>query len=118
MVLLFTGVGGEQAVVACVADAIAHLAGGGVGERDRNELAEADPLFAIGGWFQVRQVPFGEDVCLAAARACGEGDGHVAGVDGVALFGSKRHEENLIADFEFRIAGLASAATLNEHDTR
>ena len=86
--LRFGRVGLLQFVEAGAADAGPHFAGGGVGEGDGDELAEAGVLgVGVFGCVEVREEAFGEDECFAATGAGGEGHRVLAAVEGGALFG-------------------------------
>ena len=72
------------------ADAGTHLAGGRVGERDGDELAQAGRPSVVGvRAVEMRKEPLGEDERLAATRRGRESDRHIACFDGGALFGGE-----------------------------
>ncbi len=82
------GLGLLQTVIAGVADARAHLAGGCVGKRDRDQLAEPGWLgVGVAARVEMGKESFGEDKRFAAAGAGGEGDRMFTAVERGALFG-------------------------------
>ncbi len=83
------GVGQVEPIVAGGADAGSHFAGGGVGERDGDELAEPGGIAVLAGAVEVGDEALGEDESFAAARTGGEGDRSVAAIDGRVLFGGE-----------------------------
>src|SRR5262245_59295568 len=87
MLLRFGGVGLAKLIVARLADARAHLASGGVGECDRDQLTEAS-VFRVRICVSVEMgdEPLSEDERLAATSAGREGDGMLAAFNGSALF--------------------------------
>ena len=91
----------SRALVALVADAAAHLAGGRVGERDGDQLVQLGRfLNQLAVVVEVREKPLGEHERLAATGAGRERDRRVARVERVGLFvgecGGRRHRRYVI----------------------
>ena len=95
-----------QSLVAGVADAGPHFAGGRVGERDGDELAEPGRIDVgvASGRIEMREKARREDVRFAAAGAGGQRDRDVASVARSELFVGERGGRHGISDCGLRIA--------------
>jgi hypothetical protein len=74
-------------------DAIAHLAGGLVGERDSEDRARIDPVH-----LDKTRDAHREDARLAGTRAGEDEDGSIAVEHGLALCGIEAAEQLLVGD--------------------